>query len=339
MGMTETTTVHKVNQPSDFLAAVPALLGYQPSESVVVVPFAGTRTVGAMRFDLPSVENATHLAAVAAGLVCKIKSATGLAVVAYGERTQAEAIGKAISQTAEECGLSVVELFSVTGSGWCLIGDDEMSPMPEIPEHLAAMTAESDQHTGANLPEVDEALAREVAAAIPADLGIALAMQGTDPLDLFEVALSWDGSPLEAQPVAALIAMMNRPALRDIALVQWAHGFGAGESALDAQIAWESGVEYPKHLAAVIWGEGPRPNAARLGAALTACRHLAALAPEDAQVGPLAAAAWLSWALGRSTHADQYTRRALAIDPEHGLSQIVGTFVAAGHLPEFAFAG
>lgn len=332
------TTIHRATQPSDFLAAVPALLGYQPTESVVVVPFAGPRTVGAMRFDLPSVENASHLASVAAGMVCKVESATGLAIVVYGGRSQAEAVGEAISQTAAECGLNVIDRFYVTGGGWGFIGGDAVSPMPEIPEHLAAMIPESDQHTGANLPEIDEALAREVAKAIPADLALSLAMQGTDPLDLFEGALSWDGSSLEAQSAAAMIAMMNRPALRDIALVQWAHGFAAGESALDAQVAWESGVEYPKNLAMVMWGEGPRPAAERLVAALTACRHLAALAPEDAVVGPLSAAAWLSWALGRSTHADVYSRRALAIDPEHGLSQIVGSFIQAGHLPAFAFS-
>ncbi|MFB8386470.1 DUF4192 family protein [Microbacterium sp. NPDC055910] len=331
-------TLHKATQPGDFLAAVPPMLGYQPTDSVVVIPFDGPRTIGAMRFDLPSVENAVHLATVAAGLVCRVENATGLAVIVYGERAEAEAVAEAITQTADECGLSMIERFYVTGAGWGLIGDDAVSPMPEVPEHLAAMVTAADQHAGAVLPEADEALAREVAEALPGDLGIRLAMLDVDPLDLFEQSLSWDGSDLKAQSAATMITLLNRPSLRDVAVVQWAHGFAAGESALDAQIAWENGVDYPKHLAMVMWGEGPRPDADRLSAALTACRHLAALAPESEQVGPLAVAAWLSWALGRSTHADAYSLRALAIDPEHGLSQIVGTFVAAGHLPDFSFA-
>ncbi|MDZ5146116.1 DUF4192 family protein [Microbacterium testaceum] len=331
------STIHKATQPSDFLAAVPALLGFQPTDSVVVVPFADSLTVGAMRFDLPSAENAAHVANVAAGMVCKMEGATGLALVVYGERTEAEVVSAAMTQTAAECGLRMVGGFYVTGAGWGLIGGDVVSPMPEVPAPLVALVPDGDQRCGAALPEVDEALAREVAAAIPADLSIALATQGTDPLGLIEAALSWDGSALEAQSVAALIAVMNRPALRDVALVQWAHGLLVGASALHAQIAWEGGTEYPRHLAAVMWGEGSRPDAERLRAALTACRHLAALAPGAAQVGPLAAAAWLSWALGRSTHAEVYARRALAIDAEHGLSQIVASFVAAGHLPEFVF--
>lgn len=37
------------------------------------------------------------------------------------------------------------------------------------------------------------------------------------------------------------------------------------------------------------------------------------------------------------THADAYVRQALHADPRHGLAEIVGSFVAAGHLPDWAF--
>ena len=55
------------------------------------------------------------------------------------------------------------------------------------------------------------------------------------------------------------------------------------------------------------------------------------------QPGPLATCAWLAWALGRSTHAELYARRACDIEPEHGLAEIVQSFVHAGHLPDWAF--
>jgi hypothetical protein len=45
----------------------------------------------------------------------------------------------------------------------------------------------------------------------------------------------------------------------------------------------------------------------------------------------------LSWALGRSTHAAGYASEALEIDAEHGLAQIVLTFVSNAHLPEWVF--
>ena len=150
-------------------------------------------------------------------------------------------------------------------------------------------------------------------------------------------ALTWDVETLDAGTVAVAVALLNRPAIRDIALLQWAHSIAVGEAALDAQIAWDEGVDYPTHLASIMWGEGPRPTPERLTTALDVVRHLAALAPEASKPGPLAAAAWLSWALGRSTHAEVYAQRALTIDPKHGLSEIVQTFVVAGHLAEWCF--
>ena len=47
--------------------------------------------------------------------------------------------------------------------------------------------------------------------------------------------------------------------------------------------------------------------------------------------------AWLSWAGGRSSHAGRYARMALKIDDEHGLADIVRSFVRVGHLPGWAF--
>ena len=54
----KTTTILKAAQASEFLAAIPALIGYTPTASAVVVPFRGNRTAGAMRFDLPDAAHA-----------------------------------------------------------------------------------------------------------------------------------------------------------------------------------------------------------------------------------------------------------------------------------------
>ena len=130
---------------------------------------------------------------------------------------------------------------------------------------------------------------------------------------------------------------LNRPGLRDIALVQWATDQSGGDIASDAQRRWEDGEEYPVDLALVMWGDARRPDHARLEAALAVARDVAALLPKKQRPGPLSVCAWLSWALGRSTHAHRYARSALAIDPRHGLADIVLAFVQAGHLPEWAF--
>jgi hypothetical protein len=60
-------------------------------------------------------------------------------------------------------------------------------------------------------------------------------------------------------------------------------------------------------------------------------------APEAAKVGALVACGWLSWAMGRSSHAEIYVRQALAINPDHGMAGLIAQMVNAGHLPEWAF--
>ncbi|HBU43000.1 MAG TPA: hypothetical protein DEB57_09045, partial [Microbacterium sp.] len=100
---------------------------------------------------------------------------------------------------------------------------------------------------------------------------------------------------------------------------------------------WEDGAEYPSEIAMRLWGEGPRPSPERLGRALLLARHIASAVPASRRPGPLAVAAWFSWALGRSTHADLFAQQATAIEPEHGLAEIVRSFVGAGHLPDWAF--
>ena len=48
------TTIVKAAGAAEFLSLIPRMLGYVPSRSLVMVPFAGSRSVGAMRFDLPA---------------------------------------------------------------------------------------------------------------------------------------------------------------------------------------------------------------------------------------------------------------------------------------------
>lgn len=215
-----------------------------------------------------------------------------------------------------------------------------------------------DQSSGAELPRVSDEQRHEVreAAAMlhralevltdveapPADGGgpitaevLEAACAFADLPLLYESALEWDAERLDPLHTALLAWCLARPSLRDIALVQWSADLALGEEAEAAQRRWEDGEEYPADLAERLWGEGDRPDPERLERALALARRVAALQPDEP--GPLAVCAWLSWALGRSTHADQYARRAHALDPRHGLTDIVRSFVAAVHLPDWAF--
>jgi hypothetical protein len=166
---------------------------------------------------------------------------------------------------------------------------------------------------------------------------LATASRLDDLPELFESAIRCDPDSLDAYDLAVLVWCLARPSLRDIALVQWSGNLAQGDEALTAQLRWVSGEEYPPHLAMRMWGDGDQPSPERLGTALELARLVAASIPREAQPGPLAMCAWLAWALGRSTHAGEYAQRACDIDPDHGLSQIVLSFVRAGHLPDWAF--
>jgi hypothetical protein len=391
------TTIVKAASAAQFLSLVPKMLGYRPSRSLVLIPFAGSRSIGAMRFDLPSAAESDEIDRIAStliGMVCRLPEADAVAAVAYTDETFADHgmphrdLIEALEHRAEACGIRMTDALCVGPDAWGSHFDplrsedgrplDELGDEPRGAEHLAV--ADGDQAAGAELPRVDLAEKERTARALaaledavrllcgPESVGPAFsratgstapeAMASADDtpdgrrvdpqalatvcvLDdlptLFEEAMGWDADSLAPYDAAALTWCLSRPSLRDIALVQWCGGMSAGDEALDAQLRWESGEEYPAHLAMQMWGEGERPDPDRLDAALALSRRIAAAAPREVRAGPLATCAWLAWALGRSTHAERYATLACEIEPEHGLAEIVRSFVMAGHLPDWAF--
>jgi len=400
------TTIIKAAGPAEFLSLVPRMLGYVPARSLVLIPFAGSRSLGAMRFDLPYGEpdEIDRVAATVIGMACRLPEADAVAAIAYADERFAENEGMpqrglvdALARRADACGLHLTDALCVAVDGWGSYLDprcpQDGRPLSDLAPGSATVAGlpdpDGDQASGAMLPDVEPAQTELVALAhdafaravsvlcgteetrpaarrghgAPADREAAsadrsdAAVAASDPDDtgrvdpralaavcalddlptLFERALTWRPDRLEPYDAAMLIWCLARPSLRDIALVQWSGTLAAGDEAFDAQLRWEDGEEYPAHLAMQLWGEGDRPDADRLEHALLLVRHVAANAPRDLRPGALAMCAWLSWALGRSTHAEVYALEACAIEPEHGLSEIVLSFVHAGHLPDWAF--
>jgi hypothetical protein len=374
------TTIYRAAGAADFLALVPRLLGYRASRSIVLIPFDGNRTLGALRMDLPREPQSPEierLASTAMGLVCKVSHTDAVAVIVYADGRCADADGlphdavaRALRAQADMCGLRVSEALCVAADGWGSYLDPACPasgrPLSEIPyDHEAfggAPPPMEDQAAGATLPEVASAererLARALAdierdmssltpgadAAVADDGGVrrspaasAAACRLDDVPLLFEEALAGDPADLDPYEAAALVWCLMRPGLRDVALVQWVGDLAAGDEALAAQLRYSEGEPYPEHLAARIWGDAPDPDPERLQAALALTRRLASAAPHDTRAGVLAAAAWLAWALGRSTHAGRYAEMAREVDPEHVMAGIVWTFAANGHLPEWVY--
>ncbi|MCW3492743.1 DUF4192 domain-containing protein [Microbacterium sp. SSM24] len=373
------STIVKAADAAEFLSLVPRMLGYVPARSLVMIPFARSRSLGAMRFDLPADADIDAFASSAIGLVCRLPDADAVAAVAYtdarfdGERMPHPALFEALERRADASGLRMTDALCVAADGWGSMFDPGLPrggrPLAEL--EVAPPGAEDiddvdgDQSSGAELPAPGLVETERVGRALLAFARAAEVLCGDDistaePSDsvddarvdpqalaavcgledlpgFFEDALEWRVDDIVPYDAAAMVWCLARPSLRDVALVQWSGTFDDGDRALDAQLRWESGEEYPAQLAMRMWGEGDRPDPDRLERALALTRRIAALAPRESRPGALAMCAWLAWGLGLSTHADSYAREACAIEPEHGLSEIVRSFVQAGHLPDWAF--
>jgi hypothetical protein len=368
------TTVIRAAGAADFLALVPHLVGFHPARSIVLVPFEGSRSIGALRFDLPPrdlpADARDQLAATAIGMVCKVAHADAMAVVVYTDdpvaprRLPADAVVAAVLARADMCGMRVVDALCVGGDGWGrYLAPDAVRPLADLagapPEVVGAMPVAGDQLAGAELPRPDLAEKERLALAlreidhamsglfgesaggdddrrIPPSALAAVCRLDDVPL-LLEEALEGDAAHLDPYDAASLVWCLSRPALRDVALMQWTADLARGDEVYAAQMRWRRGDDYPEHLAAPMWGDGAAPDPDRLARALVLCRRLAAAAPRDRRAGVLAATGWLAWASGRSSHAAEYCAQALAIEPDHGLAGLVKGMADASHLPEWVY--
>lgn len=363
-------TVLKATDSAEFLGLVPALAGFTPRQSIVLLPFRRSRAHGAMRIDLPRDDiDLDEFIDTAIGLVSRISGMDAVAVVVYtDELPQHTPDGMVLPSTilvddllslAVDSGLRIVDGLCVMPCGWSSYLDhepqlrplDEISDAPDIPG-VADVTG--DQDAGADLPTVDLAEKERVGRALrdltevlaheaPATDGrenpqaIAASLLLDDLPLFFETALE---HPENAPPFvsAALLWCLNRPSFRDAALLQWATDLATGIRALDAQLAFTGdGTTVPPELGRIFIGQGDAPDPDRLRVALTLVRNVAARAPRASRPAPLTVAAWLSWALGRSTHAARHLEAAYEIDPTYSMGRLLSTLIDAAVLPEWTF--
>jgi hypothetical protein len=337
----------------------------------VLLPFRGSRTDGAMRLDLPHDETDLEVYADAAvGLVARVAGTDAVAVVVYTDDEShltrdglvlphAVAVDELLG-CAEDAGLRVVDALCVTPSGWSsyIEEEPELASLAEIcspPDLPAVGDVSGDQSTGAELPVVDlaekERVGRasiELTALLDAT-GRGRLTGGENPQLIAAVVLLEDvpaffesvlAAPDELPPfaTAALLWCLERSLLRDVAIAQWATDLAGGIRTLDAQTEFaKSGVMVPEDVGRVFLGRGPTPDTDRLRSALSVVREAAARAPRSVRCAPLTAAAWLSWALGRASHAGRYLEMVREIDPRYSLAVLLETMIGAAMLPEWAF--
>ena len=365
-----TTIIHAAD-PAELLGLVPALAGFTPRRSIVMLPFHGSRTQGAMRIDLPDPDaGSDDFADASLRALLQIPDTDAVAIVVYTDEPATQvpdgvllphlSLVESIGDVCADAGMHVVEALCVTGEGWGDYLDDEprirpLDDIPAAPQVPGIGDVSGDQLSGAELPSSDLVERESVGRALR-DLGEAIehrahgGVRGSDnPIALLAAEVMLDDlprfveqlldAPADDDPYAcaALLWCLSRPPLRDAILVQWATDLDFGYDAFDAQLAFSATrTTVPDAVGEVFMGRGPRPDLDRLGCALQVVRLAAARAPRHAKAGALTAAAWLSWAMGRSSHAGVYVDEALRIEPGHSMASLISSILSAGMLPEWA---
>lgn len=312
----------KATGPAQFLSLVPALMGVQPTDSVVFVFMRDGRTRGVMRLDAPTHEDQiTQIA----GMVARTKE-DQVHIIHYADGPALDQVWSTKMAAAIGGFIDVAGVFTVGSDGWTYPPDWDLHPLAWL---------DPDEDAPPAPPSMDELAAIE-----PADDETFRAYgptEGVDNLDLsrFEKALTED---LGGGDLFWLGQAVSSPLTRDVLLIGAARDLEVMARTLVAQLEWVTGhiEEIPGDIGEVMWGGGARPNAKRLERLATNLRRLLGC---ERIAGGYAALAWANWALGRSALADRFVDAALEIEPDHGLARIIAQFVDAGHLPDWAFRG
>src|SRR5690606_9615086 len=131
-GMTTTLTASgdarppiKLRSPADLVAATPYLLGFHPSDSMVVVGFRGDLLAFIARGDLPAPDTPSEPAAVALLDLVSRQDVDAIVLVGYGPRPALDPLVDALDRLADRRALHVRDVLRVdSGRWWSLRCDD-----------------------------------------------------------------------------------------------------------------------------------------------------------------------------------------------------------------------
>ena len=366
------TTIIRAHGAQDFLALVPHLTGFQPTQSVVLVAFRGNRTCGALRCDLPG-PGATagvrrRAATTMIGMICRIPDVDALVPVVYtddtftaGDGMPHRAVVRTILSRARDSGFLVRDALCVAADAWGSYLDEDCPPRGRP---LGLITGSPARRTLANSTEHVDLVDIDAEATLPTadletrdrtakryaeldalrgspELGPSLLFDhgfSGDVVDFAELLIR-DRDDVPPSEAALLAFLVQGPCLRDEVLLTWAWGPGFGVSVGEMNDRHSRGEDISTLPGAMaLGGFGmPRPDPGRLRSAIRVLRYTAARVPRRAQPPLLTMLGWSHWALGAGTLGGRWVDQALAIDPEYGLAELLDGMLLAGRLPDWAW--
>ena len=369
------TTIITAHGAHDFLALVPSIAGFTPRDSIVLVAFRGNRTCGALRIDLPGEDAPAPVrkafTTTMLGMICRIPDVDAVVPVVYTDDTferysgpPRRALIASLTTRARHNGFLVRDALCVARDAWGsylddgprsgrsldLITEAEARQNHLLPQERPALT---DMIVESTLEEADAAGRERVTAKFAA---LSAMRNSTDLIPALYWEYNFDGDAVafadalltenpggddeKASRAALLAFLVQSPAARDTVLMTWCWGTSAGDESALTQRRFAEGEDISAMPGAGALGgwNMPRPNPVRIRQAISLLKFTAARLPLDARPPLLTMIGWLYWALGAGTVAGKWIEQALDIDPSYGLADLIVTMLAAGHLPEWAFA-
>jgi hypothetical protein len=298
----------RLGDPGELIAALPHLLGFQPSDSLVLVTRRGRgEPLGpTVRADLPAAEEAEALVGHLADVLVRQQIASALAIVIGREhppmRALVEALGVVLEGRGVELGHAYRAAAITAGAEWCCYGPDRCSGTLPDPgsSGLAAAGVLDGEVTFASRAELESLLEPDPAAALRRRRAALDHGPGSAPrsaragLELLLGHIHGPGSeaaraPLEDGAIVALLAALREHRVRD----------------------------------AVLWPEPHAEAAERLWLTLTR----AAPIPERAE--PACLLGLCAYLRGNGALANIALRAAAHANPDHHLTQLLRA--ATGH--------
>lgn len=371
------THILKASTSADFLAMVPALVGFAPRDSVVIVIFRGKRTAGAMRIDLPrSPARAVHKRVVntCLGMLSRLVGIDSIVPVIYTDRgfggdvvIPESDFAEVLLRRLKHCGFDLREALCVAPDGWAsyLEGDVVAGghPLDEIAESTVADTVPADWR---RLPDIQDLPSRvpdappAARARMAADLALYMGLR--DRVSELDEGVDSDADHLEGE-FAPIHPLVDIPLFAEDALA-WdtatLESDGAmllfmiqGPPARDlVMLQWATSLEVGDAIfddPHAVWvagvdigdlmlGKAPRPDVERLERGIEILQDLVSRAEDHARRAPLCMLVWSFWALGRASHAAAYLAEVRAIDPGYSMGELLDTVLTNIPVPEWAFA-
>ncbi|MBF4634367.1 DUF4192 domain-containing protein [Agreia pratensis] len=354
------TSSVKAKRPSDFLIALPRVMGYTPVNSIVVQTFQSRQTAASLRVDLPTAEHQKNPRLIADAIIRLISRVPGVDAVliaiytdeawSAADRPPRPQLVEAIVTRMASAGLGIVDALCCSGRSWASYLDAERGTFDEneksrIEAELDGVGAPRDVEAIAQgAPPICEGPSAQRDGVAQASTAIMHDARERERLWEWPVAhVLWtdaiESTPTDLPPkaVAALLWSIRDKGVRDCVLMLMAWGNDAGDRAAADTALLRRGLTVPDgSILETFVGEGRQcPDGLRIEGAVRLLRHLISLAPRPWQLAPFTMLAWFEWARGQGSAAGDYLEQALSIGPGYELARLFEQLISTGRVPDW----